>query len=216
MDMEQRDYDSRTALHVAAAEGKTSQMAFIALKPRPWPSVTTLSSESPIASYSWCLCCLQDTWGPCASSWMLAEWTRYPKTGEPTFTGTCKWSERGLQRCCPGHRWGNTPLDEAMHFCHHDVVDILRQRQDTCSPPAADDTQQPGGKSRGTFFWQQNDHQRSRMYYSTCDICAIIGLSLIVHIFYIFRNRGIVSYHDIHHFITLWQIKPDVKMFMKY
>lgn len=28
IDMEQRDYDSRTALHVAAAEGKTSQSCY--------------------------------------------------------------------------------------------------------------------------------------------------------------------------------------------
>lgn len=210
--MEQRDYDSRTALHVAAAEGKTSQTAFIALKPRPWPSVTTLVSPPSLRT-----CCLQDTWGPCASSWMFAEWTRFPKTGEPTFTGTCRWSEGGLQRCRPGHRWGNTPLDEAMHFCHHDVADILRQCQDTGSPPFP--PLQPGGKNLGTFSWQQNDHLKdpecpkildkdakcynnhTKTYYST--------------FVYIFRNRSIVSYHDIHHFITLWQIKPDVNMFMK-
>lgn len=89
MDMEQRDYDSRTALHVAAAEGETSLLSDFSVR-----SIDTQTSdlsklpECSIASYFWRLCCFQDTWRPCASSWRPAEWTQDPKTGEPTFTGT--------------------------------------------------------------------------------------------------------------------------------
>uniref|UniRef100_A0A674MCU7 glutaminase n=1 Tax=Takifugu rubripes TaxID=31033 RepID=A0A674MCU7_TAKRU len=89
MDMEQRDYDSRTALHVAAAEGHVGVVRFL----------LDACRVNPV----------------------------------------------------PKDRWGNTPLDEALHFHHHDVVEVLRQCQDTCSPPAADDAQQPGGRSLGTF-----------------------------------------------------------------
>uniref|UniRef100_A0AAY4E7V7 glutaminase n=1 Tax=Denticeps clupeoides TaxID=299321 RepID=A0AAY4E7V7_9TELE len=64
MDMEQRDYDSRTALHVAAAEGHTEVIRFL--------------------------------------------------------LEACKVNP------VPRDRWGNTPLDEAMHFGHHDVVTLLQ------------------------------------------------------------------------------------------
>uniref|UniRef100_A0A3P8V343 glutaminase n=1 Tax=Cynoglossus semilaevis TaxID=244447 RepID=A0A3P8V343_CYNSE len=64
MDMEQRDYDSRTALHVAAAEGHTEVVRFL--------------------------------------------------------LEACKVNP------VPKDRWGNTPMDEAVHFGHHDVVTILR------------------------------------------------------------------------------------------
>ncbi|XP_061631280.1 glutaminase kidney isoform, mitochondrial-like isoform X4 [Phyllopteryx taeniolatus] len=64
MDMEQRDYDSRTALHVAAAEGHTEVVRFL--------------------------------------------------------LEACKVNP------VPRDRWGNTPMDEAVHFGHHDVVTILR------------------------------------------------------------------------------------------
>uniref|UniRef100_A0A8P4K6C1 glutaminase n=1 Tax=Dicentrarchus labrax TaxID=13489 RepID=A0A8P4K6C1_DICLA len=64
MDMEQRDYDSRTALHVAAAEGHGEVVRFL--------------------------------------------------------LEACKVNP------VPKDRWGNTPMDEAVHFGHHDVVTILR------------------------------------------------------------------------------------------
>lgn len=32
-------------------------------------------------------------------------------------------------------RWGNTPMDEAVHFGHHDVVTILRDYHTQYSPP---------------------------------------------------------------------------------
>uniref|UniRef100_A0A8C2YAP2 glutaminase n=1 Tax=Coturnix japonica TaxID=93934 RepID=A0A8C2YAP2_COTJA len=60
MDMEQRDYDSRTALHVAAAEGN--------------------------------------------------------------------------KRCLLLCRWNNTPMDEALHFGHHDVFKILQEYQVQYTP----------------------------------------------------------------------------------
>lgn len=34
------------------------------------------------------------------------------------------------------HRWGNTPMDEAVHFGHHDVVTILRDYHTQYSPQA--------------------------------------------------------------------------------
>uniref|UniRef100_A0AAR2J1U6 glutaminase n=1 Tax=Pygocentrus nattereri TaxID=42514 RepID=A0AAR2J1U6_PYGNA len=82
MDMEQRDYDSRTALHVAAAEGHAEVVRFLleACKVNPVPR------------------------------------DRY--------------------------EWGNTPMDEAVHFGHHDVVTILKDYHNKYSPqettPAGD------------------------------------------------------------------------------
>ncbi|KAJ8351533.1 hypothetical protein SKAU_G00230090 [Synaphobranchus kaupii] len=72
MDMEQRDYDSRTALHVAAAEGHAEVVRFLleACKVHP----------------------------------------------------------------VPRDRWGNTPMDEAVHFGHHDVVTILQDYHNKYSP----------------------------------------------------------------------------------
>uniref|UniRef100_A0AAY4E764 glutaminase n=1 Tax=Denticeps clupeoides TaxID=299321 RepID=A0AAY4E764_9TELE len=72
MDMEQRDYDSRTALHVAAAEGHTEVIRFL--------------------------------------------------------LEACKVNP------VPRDRWGNTPLDEAMHFGHHDVVTLLQPYHNKYSP----------------------------------------------------------------------------------
>lgn len=31
-------------------------------------------------------------------------------------------------------RWGNTPMDEAVHFGHHDVVTVLQDYQNKYSP----------------------------------------------------------------------------------
>ncbi|KAA8588362.1 hypothetical protein FQN60_001556 [Etheostoma spectabile] len=70
MDMEQRDYDSRTALHVAAAEG-----------------------------------------------------------------------------LFPVYRWGNTPIEEAVHFGHHDVVTILQQHNEKHSRAAGADDKESAEKS---------------------------------------------------------------------
>ncbi|KAG8432804.1 hypothetical protein GDO86_017158 [Hymenochirus boettgeri] len=72
MDMEQRDYDSRTALHVASAEGHVEVVRFLieACKVNPFPK----------------------------------------------------------------DRWNNTPMDEAMHFGHHDVVKILQEYQNNYKP----------------------------------------------------------------------------------
>ncbi|KAA0712074.1 Glutaminase kidney isoform, mitochondrial [Triplophysa tibetana] len=72
MDMEQRDYDSRTALHVAAAEGHAEVVRFL--------------------------------------------------------LEACKVNP------VPRDRWGNTPMDEAIHFGHHDVVTILQDYHNTYSP----------------------------------------------------------------------------------
>ncbi|KAL4617990.1 hypothetical protein GN956_G20544 [Arapaima gigas] len=72
MDMEQRDYDSRTALHVAAAEGHTEVVRFL--------------------------------------------------------LEACKVNPE------PKDRWGNTPMDEAVHFGHHDVVTLLQDYQNKYTP----------------------------------------------------------------------------------
>ncbi|XP_063115524.1 glutaminase kidney isoform, mitochondrial isoform X1 [Cavia porcellus] len=77
MDMEQRDYDSRTALHVAAAEGHVEVVKFLleACKVNPFPK----------------------------------------------------------------DRWNNTPMDEALHFGHHDVFKILQEYQTQYTPQGDSD-----------------------------------------------------------------------------
>ncbi|XP_041857348.1 glutaminase kidney isoform, mitochondrial isoform X5 [Melanotaenia boesemani] len=85
MDMEQRDYDSRTALHVAAAEGHTEVVRFL-LK---------ACGVNPV----------------------------------------------------PRDRWGNTPMDEAVQFGHHDVVTIMQDYHDKYSPPAAPDDKHSSEKN---------------------------------------------------------------------
>lgn len=37
---------------------------------------------------------------------------------------------------CSLHRWGNTPLDEAVHFGHSEVATILQKYQEQYTPPA--------------------------------------------------------------------------------
>uniref|UniRef100_A0AAQ4NSS9 glutaminase n=1 Tax=Gasterosteus aculeatus aculeatus TaxID=481459 RepID=A0AAQ4NSS9_GASAC len=85
MDMEQRDYDSRTALHVAAAEGHTEVVRFL--------------------------------------------------------LEACKVNP------VPRDRWGNTPMDEAVHFGHHDVVTMLQSYHDKYSPPAGADNKESVDRS---------------------------------------------------------------------
>uniref|UniRef100_A0A671T6G5 glutaminase n=1 Tax=Sinocyclocheilus anshuiensis TaxID=1608454 RepID=A0A671T6G5_9TELE len=77
MDMEQRDYDSRTALHVAAAEGHIEVVRFLleACKVNPGPK----------------------------------------------------------------DRWGNTPIDEATHFGHHEVLALLQEYNNKYNPPVNTD-----------------------------------------------------------------------------
>ncbi|KAG7330795.1 hypothetical protein KOW79_004764 [Hemibagrus wyckioides] len=72
MDMEQKDYDSRTALHVAAAEGHVDVVRFL--------------------------------------------------------LEACKVNP------VPKDRWGNTPLDEATHFGHHEVVTLLQEFHNKYTP----------------------------------------------------------------------------------
>lgn len=67
VDMELRDYDSRSALHLAAAEGHVEAVKFL--------------------------------------------------------TGTCKVNPHVKDR------WGNTPLDDAMEFGQHSVVEVLKEYQ---------------------------------------------------------------------------------------
>ncbi|KAI3355909.1 hypothetical protein L3Q82_004456 [Scortum barcoo] len=90
MDMEQRDYDSRTALHVAAAEGHTEVVRFL--------------------------------------------------------LEACKVNP------VPVDRWGNTPMEEAAHFGHHDVVTILQNYQDKYSPPADADNKESTEQSLDTLL----------------------------------------------------------------
>uniref|UniRef100_A0A673G047 glutaminase n=1 Tax=Sinocyclocheilus rhinocerous TaxID=307959 RepID=A0A673G047_9TELE len=77
VDMEQRDYDSRTALHVAAAEGHIEVVRFLleACKVNPGPK----------------------------------------------------------------DRWGNTPIDEATHFGHHEVLALLQEYNNKYNPPVNTD-----------------------------------------------------------------------------
>ncbi|MEQ2184391.1 hypothetical protein GOODEAATRI_007505 [Goodea atripinnis] len=85
MDMEQRDYDSRTALHVAAAEGHGEVVRFL--------------------------------------------------------LEACKVN------AVPKDRWGNTPMDEAVHFGHHDVVTILRDYHNQYSPQDSEAEKQSAEKN---------------------------------------------------------------------
>ena len=38
----------------------------------------------------------------------------------------------------PDPRWGNTPMEEALHFGHHDVVTILKDFHEKYNPIASD------------------------------------------------------------------------------
>uniref|UniRef100_A0A8C8G3Z3 Uncharacterized protein n=1 Tax=Oncorhynchus tshawytscha TaxID=74940 RepID=A0A8C8G3Z3_ONCTS len=78
MDMEQRDYDSRTALHVAAAEGV-------------------------------CVCFL----------------VRF-------LLEACKVNPVPIDS-----RWDKTPMEEVLHFGHHDMVTILQDYQNKYNPQEA-------------------------------------------------------------------------------
>ncbi|KAM9483826.1 glutaminase kidney isoform, mitochondrial-like isoform 2-T2 [Salvelinus alpinus] len=75
MDMEQRDYDSRTALHVAAAEGHAEVVPFL--------------------------------------------------------LEACKVNP------VPIDRWDKTPMEEVLHFGHHDMVTILQDYQNKYNPQEA-------------------------------------------------------------------------------
>ncbi|XP_021434874.2 glutaminase kidney isoform, mitochondrial isoform X2 [Oncorhynchus mykiss] len=75
MDMEQRDYDSRTALHVAAAEGHAEVVSFL--------------------------------------------------------LEACKVNP------VPIDRWDKNPMEEVLHFGHHDMVTILQDYQNKYNPQEA-------------------------------------------------------------------------------
>ncbi|XP_023857644.1 glutaminase kidney isoform, mitochondrial-like isoform X1 [Salvelinus sp. IW2-2015] len=75
MDMEQRDYDSRTALHVAAAEGHAEVVRFL--------------------------------------------------------LEACKVNP------VPIDRWDKTPMEDVLHFGHHDMVTILQDYQNKYNPQEA-------------------------------------------------------------------------------
>nr|XP_029133053.1 glutaminase kidney isoform, mitochondrial-like [Labrus bergylta] len=85
VDMEQRDYDSRTALHVASAEGHTEVVRFL--------------------------------------------------------LEACKVNP------VPRDRWGNTPIEEAVQFGHHDVVAVLQEYQSKQDAPTEADEKESAGKS---------------------------------------------------------------------
>lgn len=42
--------------------------------------------------------------------------------------------DEAVLQCCVCSRWGNTPMDEAVHFGHHDVVTILQDYHKKYSP----------------------------------------------------------------------------------
>ncbi|KAK6292681.1 hypothetical protein J4Q44_G00372660 [Coregonus suidteri] len=75
IDMEQKDYYSRTALHVAAVEGHAEVVRFL----------LEVCKVNPV----------------------------------------------------PRDRWDNTPMEEALHFGHHDVVTILQDYQNKYNPQEA-------------------------------------------------------------------------------
>lgn len=57
---------------------------------------------------------------------------------------------------CVWCRWGNTPMDEAVHFGHHDVVTILRDYHTQYSPqesPNSDVEKQNAEKNLDGMLW---------------------------------------------------------------
>ncbi|KAG7270795.1 hypothetical protein CRUP_007311 [Coryphaenoides rupestris] len=68
----------------------------------------------------------------------------------PNVMGVMCWSPpldklgnsvRGIQFCTDTPKlWGNTPMDEAVHFGHHDVVTILQDYHTQSSPPQTPQT----------------------------------------------------------------------------
>ncbi|KAG7270796.1 hypothetical protein CRUP_007312 [Coryphaenoides rupestris] len=113
MDMEQRDYDSRTALHVAAAEGHRSEVTTRVIGQRSsLEAQVTTSQGTPRAT---------------APEPMDVE-----NLGKNEYMKTVLISVSEV--------WGNTPMDEAVHFGHHDVVTILQDYHTQSSPPQTPQT----------------------------------------------------------------------------
>lgn len=71
MDMEQRDYDSRTALHVAAAEGTQRRR-----------SLSGGGSVTLTTGMITCVCVFQGMERWFASCWRGAKSTQFPRTGK--------------------------------------------------------------------------------------------------------------------------------------
>lgn len=87
MDMEQRDYDSRTALHVAAAEGY--KLPFVL---GVQVCVLVWHADMQVCVYVCFVVLLQDTPRWSASCWKPAKSIRFPKTGETFRNGNVRWA----------------------------------------------------------------------------------------------------------------------------
>ncbi|CAB1328400.1 unnamed protein product, partial [Coregonus sp. 'balchen'] len=125
MDMEQRDYDSRTALHVAAAEGASHSLLFL--------SHTGTD----------CVCMS----GSSGSDWQtrpplsVCVFVSHVSPPSALLSGHAEVVRFLLEACkvnpVPRDRWDNTPMEEALHFGHHDVVTILQDYQNKYNPQEA-------------------------------------------------------------------------------
>ena len=88
MDMEQRDYDSRTALHVAAAEGRSPFSGFFT--PHLHQSCLRSGFYIFLLSEKYCFV-LKDMVRWCVFYWRLARSTQCPGTGRQTEQESKGW-----------------------------------------------------------------------------------------------------------------------------